>query len=75
MSGSCGCWRRRKFCQTAGVEHGIELGSDEDDEGDKVHPDEQGDADAKRTVDDAVVDVVLQIPAEDRGGDQPHGGG
>ena len=57
--------------EIARIAHGVELRPDQDHQGDEVEPDEQGDGGAHRAVDDSVVRIVAEIPAEDRGGGKP----
>src|ERR1035437_720633 len=56
--------RRRNFREAARKEHGIEFGANQHHQRDQVHPDQQRNAHTERTVDDAVVGIVLQIPSK-----------
>src|ERR1700757_4909214 len=59
----------------AGVKFGVELGPAEDAEGDDVEPEEESDAGADRAVDLGIVGKAGDVPAEDEGCGEPHGGG
>src|SRR5208282_3106464 len=66
---------RRNFRETTWEKHGVEFGANQHNQRDDVHPEQQRNAHTERTIDDAVVDIVLQIPSKQRSGDQPHRGG
>src|SRR5260370_10974053 len=67
--------RRRNFRGTSRKKHGIEFGANQYHQRDQVHPYQQRNAHTERTVNHAVVRIVLQIPSKEGGGEQPHGGG
>src|SRR6266496_3204246 len=53
----------------------IELGADQDYQRDEIHPYQQRNGRAERTVDHAVVGVMLQIKTENHGHDEPQSRG
>src|SRR5208337_4115787 len=61
--------RRRSFRETARKKHGIEFGANQHNQRDDVHPEQQRNTHPERAVDNAVIDIMLQIPPKQRGGD------